>query len=215
MIKIALISEDNLVNYSLKHLVDQQPRFKISHVLPTLDEARIKPLLAKRQVNLIIISVSLPKTDGLELLAQLRVIAPRVPILILSNNEEDEFLANFIRSGCKGCLDRHASVEDLLSAIEEISAGRYVIPAKLQAALNAHEQPLPHERLSNREFQVFLKFIQRKPISTVARELNVTTGAVSVFRSRVLKKLNFKSNADFIFYALQHHLLVLPASLPH
>ncbi|MCB5191339.1 response regulator transcription factor [Methylobacillus arboreus] len=210
MKKIALIGQDSLVNYSLSHLISQHKALQIKHVFAGIDEGVVRKLLARRQYHLVIISVSPCKTDGLELLSNLRSIAPRIPVLLLSNNEDEDFLLNFIRCGCRGYLDKHASAEDLLDAIEEVCAGRHYLPDRLKA----QHAPLPHEQLSRREFQVFLKFIQRKPISTVARELNVTTSAVSVFRSRVLKKLNFKSNADFIFYALQHHLLTLPGNQP-
>ncbi|MCB5185137.1 response regulator transcription factor [Methylobacillus gramineus] len=215
MKKIVLISDDNLINYSLRLLVEQAQDLSISHEFSHIDATKIKPLIVSKRIHLIMINISMPKTDGLEVLSHLREIAPKIPVLILSNNEETEFLLNFIRCGCKGYLDRHASQQNLLDAIQEVSTGGYYLSEKFRDALEAHSAPLPHECLSNREFQVFLKFIQRKPISTVAKELNVSTGAVSVFRSRVLKKLNFKSNADFIFYAMQHHLLILPEQLPH
>ncbi|MCB5186622.1 response regulator transcription factor [Methylobacillus caricis] len=215
MKKIALISDDNLINYSLRHLVEQDKDLSITHEFAHIEDAKLKPLIARKRIHLVMINISMPKTDGLEILTHLRQIAPRIPVLILSNNEENEFVVNFIRCGCKGYLNKHASEQDLLDAIHQVSAEKYYLSEDFKEALVAHSAPLPHESLSNREFQVFLKFIQRKPISTVAKELNVSTGAVSVFRSRVLKKLNFKSNADFIFYAMRHHLLILPEQLPH
>ncbi|MDR5170571.1 response regulator transcription factor [Methylobacillus flagellatus] len=214
MKKIALVSQDSLVNYSLTHLLSQHKELQIKHVLASIDEEKIRKLRAKRQLDLVIVCVSSCKRDGLELLSHLRGIAPHIPVLLLSNSEDEHFLLNFIRCGCKGYLDKYASEEDLVHAIEAVCGGKYYLPEKLRLALQTEQAPLPHEQLSKREFQVFLKFIQRKTIATVARELNVTAGAVSVFRSRVLKKLNFKSNADFIFYALQHHLLTLPDIQP-
>lgn len=210
MKKIALISRDSLVNYALNHLISKHKELQIKHVLAGIDESKIKKLKAKGQLDLVIVCISSGKGDSLELLSQLRGIAPRVPVLLVSNNEDQHFLLNFMRCGCKGYLDKYASEADLVNAIETVCAGHLYLPEPLQHSLKAEHNPLPHEQLSKREFQVFLKFIQRKTIATVARELNVTAGAVSVFRSRVLKKLNIKSNADFIFYALQYHLLTLP-----
>ncbi|ABE48801.1 response regulator transcription factor [Methylobacillus flagellatus] len=210
MKKIALISQDSLVNYSLSHLLSQRKEMQIKHVLASIDEEKIRKLRARRQLDLLIVCVSSCKRDGLELLSHLRGIAPHIPVLLLSSSEDEHFLLNFIRCGCKGYLDKYASEHDLVQAIETVYSGKHHLPDTLRQALQSEQTPLPHEQLSKREFQVFLKFIQRKTIATVARELNVTAGAVSVFRSRVLRKLNFKSNADFIFYALQHHLLTLP-----
>lgn len=204
-----MISENRLVNYSLLHLLSRHRDLQIQDIYPGLDACTQKSLLAKHH-DLVIISLAPYRPDALELLAHLQDITARIPLLILSNGADRHLLRNFIRGGCKGYLEKDATAEDFMQAVIDVCAGRHYLPGRLEPAHLLHGTPLPHDQLSRRELQVFLKLIQCKPIVMVARELDVSPSAVSVFRNRVLKKLNSRSNADFIFYALQHHLLRVP-----
>lgn len=164
---------------------------------------------AQTSPSLIILDVSIPQSDGLETFLDTKQAFPNAPILIINGSEDFDFAANYLRLGCNGYISKNYGIEEIIEGIQAVNAGQpYVKPEVLyKKALLARENRKVHDALSKRELQVFFKLANGKSILNVANDLNISTSTVSVFRSKILKKMHFKNNADLILYAKDQHCL--------
>jgi len=164
--------------------------------------------LKNHKVASIILDISV-LNNALEIVADIRQISPGMPILIINGIEQADHAANFIRQGCNGYLSSQCKYEHIIEGINAITSGlEYIRPTYLYEKIkdilnNANVQ----DRLSKRELQVFLKLAQGKSNLTVAGELNISRSTVSVFKSKIFKKLHINNSAELIVYALNHHCL--------
>lgn len=210
MKNILLVDGYNFIRYTLRQLINSDPELNV--VGEAQDVAEALEQLKTSEIDVIVIDVSMPDKNGLETFCDLKQVVPQIPVLIVSGSEDANYALNFIRLGCKGYLPKYSTDDQILRAIRNISAGKTCLPEPLQhvAAAAQSKSRKPHDGLSAREFQVFFKLAKGKSISSVAQELYITTSSVSVFRSKILKKMNFKSNADLIYYALKNNLIISP-----
>lgn len=164
---------------------------------------------AEASPSLIILDVSIPQSDGLETFLDTKQAFPNTPILIINGSEDFDFAANYLRLGCNGYIAKNYGIEEIIEGIQAVNAGQpYVKPEVLyKKAMLARENRKVHDALSKRELQVFFKLANGKSILNVANDLNISTSTVSVFRSKILKKMHFKNNADLILYAKDQHCL--------
>ncbi len=171
-------------------------------------------LLAKVQRerwDIVILDISFPGSSGLELLRQVRVLQPSIPVLILSMHGEEQYAVRALRSGASGYLTKESASAELLKAIERIArGGRYVTPAvadALAAEIAGESSTQPHRLLSDREFEVLLLLARGKKPTEIAADLNLSVKTVSTYRSRILEKLRISNNAQIVHYAIEHRLI--------
>ena len=161
--------------------------------------------------DIVLLDLTMPGSDGLDVLKQLRREAPQTPVLVLTMHSEDQFAVRSLRAGASGYLTKDSAPSELVGAIRKIVAGgRYISPLMAER-LAAHlgpdaEQPL-HERLSDREYQVLRLIAAGKSTREIAGALSLSIKTVSTYRSRILEKMNFKSNADITYYAVKNQLI--------
>jgi DNA-binding NarL/FixJ family response regulator len=155
--------------------------------------------------------LSMPGMNGLEVLAEIRRQKPNLPVLVLSMHPEDQYAVRVLEAGAWGYLNKGGPPGELVSAIRRVASGRRYITEAVAEQLAARVDPTraraPHERLSNREFQVLCLLAQGRSVSEIAGELTLSVKTVSTFRARVLEKLGLRSNAALVRYALEHNLL--------
>ena len=163
------------------------------------------------ELYVLVMDLSMPGQSGIDALGMIRAKAPDVGILILSGYPEEHYAMNLIRQGASGYLNKECEPMEIVNAIRTIALGRrYISPAVaelLAQQLNRKEGGAPHEQLSEREFQVFCKLAGGQSVSDIARELCLSVKTVSTYRSRVLEKMRFTSNADITSYALRNQLM--------
>jgi two-component system, NarL family, invasion response regulator UvrY len=168
-------------------------------------------LARKQRWDLLILDVTFPGKGGLEVLLELRRERPKLPILILSTHPEDQLALRFIKAGAAGYLTKDNAPKVLLSAIRKVlHGGKYVsesLAEKAVLSLASETTRPPHETLSDREYQVMSRIAAGKAVQEIAKELFLSARTVSTYRARVLEKMNMKTNADLIRYALQHKLV--------
>jgi len=158
--------------------------------------------------DVIILDLNLPDRPGLDVLTQLRGIAP---VLILSMHSEASYASRALRSGALGYVSKSSAREDLVPAIRNVARGeRFLSPALAQ--LLAFDAMWPsgersHESLSGREFQILCLIAAGKPPRDIATELNVSVKTVATHRARLLQKMGLRNNAELVQYAIEHHLL--------
>jgi DNA-binding NarL/FixJ family response regulator len=160
--------------------------------------------------DLVILDVSLPDKHGLEVLKEIKLLRPTLPVLMLSLYPEREFALRALKAGASGYLTKDRAPSELLCAVKEVSAGRRYIPqslAYLMATFLEEGQPsVPHALLSDREFEVLRLLGQGKTVSAVADEMALSVKTISTYRTRLLGKLKLHTTAELIRYAIEHHL---------
>ena len=165
----------------------------------------------KRPWDLFIMDVTIPDKAGTELLDDLLRVCPATPVLVFSVHPERTYAVRMIRSGARGYLNKATGSDQLISAIRTILDGhRYLSPEVAECLVKTVQADcfnIPHELLSNREFQILQLLGSGRSLKEIAGQLSVSTSAVSTYRARLLKKLGVKSNAELARYALEQCLI--------
>jgi two-component system invasion response regulator UvrY len=153
----------------------------------------------------------MPDQSGVDALAAIKARAPDLPVLILSGFPEEHYATTLLRQGASGYLNKECEPMEIVNAIRVISLGkRYITPAVaelLAQQLNRKNDVTPHEQLSEREFQVFLKLAKGETAGDIAKALSLSVKTVSTYRTRVMEKMSLASNSDLTYYALKNKLI--------
>ena len=171
----------------------------------TLDQLRAKAW------DLVILDIYMPDRSGLDILKQIQASYPNTRVLIISGLPERQYALNAIKAGASGYLAKDTAPEELLKAVKAVLRGRrYVSPTLAELLVDDlnqdSDQPL-HTRLSEREFQIFCKLAAGRSVSEIAGELFLSVKTVSTYRSRVLEKMSFSTNADLTLYAVRNGMI--------
>lgn len=162
--------------------------------------------------DIVVLDVTMPGRNGLEVLKEIKQAKPTLPVVMLSMHPEDQFAVRLLKAGASGYMNKESAPAELVGAVRKaIAGGRYVSPAlaeKMTEFIGTDVQTLPHERLSDREFLVLRLIASGKPVSTIARELNLSEKTVSTYRARLLQKMGLQNNAELVHYAFQNQLVV-------
>jgi DNA-binding NarL/FixJ family response regulator len=154
----------------------------------------------------------LPGKSGLDLLKELKAEWPKLPVLVLSGHPEDQFAVRVLKAGAGGYLTKESAPEELAKAIRKILAGgRYVSPTlaeKLALRVKKDLTRMPHEALSDREYEVMSHIASGKTVTEIAEELSLSAKTISTYRARVLEKLGVKNSANIVQYAVRNGLVI-------
>lgn len=174
-----------------------------------MDAQEVLTQVQNRNWDLVILDIALPGRSGLDILRDLKVVRPNLPVLILSAHPEDQYGKRMLRAGAAGYLEKHNAPEELIKAVRKVLVGgRYVSPAlaeKLACDLN-EDRPV-HETLSDREFEVLRMIASGKTVTEIAEQLHLSVTTVSTYRARILEKMNLATTAELIRYALRNHFV--------
>lgn len=167
----------------------------------------------KGSYDLVLLDISMPGRGGLDVLKEIKERLPRLPVLMLSMHPEKEYALRSLRAGASGYLTKDNAPEELVRAIRKVlSGGRYVTASlaeilALEVEKKDHAGRLPHEILSNREYQVLRMIASGKTVSEIAGELFLSVKTVSTYRSRILEKIRAKNNVELTHYAFENRLI--------
>lgn len=168
-------------------------------------------LAALGHFDLILLDVSLPDTNGLEVLKSLRQQNPEQAVLMLSMHPEEQYAIRALKAGARGYLTKESAPAELVSAVRKVSkGGRYISVAmaeKLACYLDRDQEKMPHQLLSDREYQVMLMIAGGKTVSQIADELGLSVKTISTNRVRALEKMTMRNNAEFTYYAVKEGLV--------
>jgi DNA-binding NarL/FixJ family response regulator len=161
--------------------------------------------------DLVILDIGMPDRSGIDILQQIRSVHDRTRVLVLSGYPERQYALNVLRAGASGFIEKGTAPEELLRAVRAVLQGRRYVSSTLAEQLVGEldgdaDKPL-HARLSEREFQVFCKLAAGRAVSEIAAELCLSVKTVSTYRSRILQKMSFETNADLTSYALRNQLI--------
>ncbi|HEV3411792.1 MAG TPA: response regulator transcription factor [Puia sp.] len=209
MLRILIADDHTVVRKGLRQiLLEEYPSAQITE---TADAATLFMKVLREEWDVVITDISMPDKSGLEVLQQIRRDHPRLPVLILSAHSEDQYAIRALKAGANGYLCKDSASEELVFAIRRILLGKKYITSSLAEKLAFHldqeTDHLPHESLSDREFEVMKFLASGKVVSEIASQLCLSVTTISTYRARILTKMNMKTNYDLTRYAMENNLL--------
>ena len=205
---ILIVDDHAIVRLGLKQLVTEAYPYAKLEEAATGREALI--LLDRVRWDLAILDVNLPDQSGIELLKAMKTRQASLPVMMLSLHPEAQYALRALKSGASAYLTKERAPEELATAVNQVLGGHKFITATLAERLAtvafSPADQLPHERLSDREFQVLCAIGQGKTVSSIASDLALSVKTVSTYRTRLLDKLDMKNTTDLIRYTLDHAL---------
>ena len=206
MLKILSIDDHEVVRRGLKDMFTTESA--------TFGEARsgaeAVDLVRKQPWDIAVLDISLGGRSGLEVLSELKQLRPRMPVLILSMHAEEQYAVRAFRAGASGYINKASSGEELRKAILKIiKGGQYVGPTLAEKIVVQLSQPgkVPHENLSNREFEVLCSIASGQTVKEIAAKLSLSDKTISTYRRRILDKMDMRTNAELTHYAIRNGLV--------
>ena len=208
--KKMLIADDHpVVREGLKQIL-----LEISEMIVVDEAGTSQEILERVQQNeydLVLLDISMPDRSGLDVLKELKRTKPNLQILMISIHPEEQYAVRAMRAGAAGYLTKESAPDELVAAVQRVLLGRKYINSslaeKLAFALEVDVKELPHEILSDREYQVMCMIASGKTVKEIAGELMLSDKTVNTYRSRVLRKMRVNSTVELIHYAIKHRLV--------
>ena len=208
MIDILLVDDHAIVREGICRIIDDTSGITISAEASTGQEAL--DLIWKEKYDLVILDISMPGKNGLQTLKEIKKHDAKLPVLMLSMHAEEQYAMRAIKAGASGYLTKESASDQLVSAIRKIYDGRKYIStgvAELLVTDIYHDDDKHlHEYLSDREFEIFKLIVRGSPAKIIAENLSISDKTVSTYRIRILKKMNMKSTAALIHYAIENNI---------
>ncbi|HEY4150903.1 MAG TPA: response regulator transcription factor [Chitinophagaceae bacterium] len=209
MIRILIADDHSVVRQGLERILMKE--FPSALVEQVSDGEDMVNKVMQSEWDLVISDLSMPGRSGLDALQQIKELYPKLPILILSVHPEEHYAIRVLKAGASGYLNKNMAPEELVNAVHRVLLGRkYITPSiaeKLAEQINGETGQLPHELLSDREFEVLKLVASGKSLTEIADILSISATTVSTYRARIMTKMNLKTNADLTRYAMTNNLL--------
>ncbi len=208
MIRILIADDHNVVRKGLTLILESTGQMSVVANFNNGNDAF--NWLCRNECDVALIDIAMPVMNGIELLKHLRKEKPKLPVLILSAYPEDQYAVRLIKAGAAGYLNKECAPDEVVNAVRYVLGGkRHISPAvaeMLALEVSMPEGRLPHETLSNREFQIFMLLAAAKTPTEIADTLKLSVKTVSTYRNRLLEKMCLHSNAELMRYAVDHRL---------
>jgi two-component system invasion response regulator UvrY len=209
MTRLVIADDHAVVRKGLRLILADAEGLVIAGEASSADE--LLTLLRTHEVDAVILDVGLGDSDGIEVLKQIRASFPHIPVLMMSMYSEDVYAIRALRSGASGYIEKSSEPELLLAAVRRVAAGGKWVSANLTEKLMAQvgggsARTLPHELLSDREFEVFRLLGSGRSVTDIARALNLSVKTVSTHRMHIMEKTGLETNAAIIDYVVSNGL---------
>ena len=209
MLRILIADDHTVVRKGLRLiLLEEFPNAVIEEVG---DAGELIKKVMSAKWDIVVSDVSMPGRSGLDSLQQIKLSHPDLPVLILSIHPEEQYALRALKAGASGYLSKDTASDELVKAVQKILLKKkYIsqaIAEKLANSLSRDSILLPHETLSNREFDVMKLLANGKSVSEIAEILSLSITTVSTYRGRVMTKLNLRSNSDLTKYSIENNLI--------
>ncbi len=206
MIRILIADDHSLIRKGLVQILSEKSN---TDVIEASNSKEVFQQLKSINVDAVVLDISLPGKNGIEILKDIKSLYPKISVLMLSVYPEDQYGIRSLKSGASGYLTKDSAPEKLVEAIDKVlSGGKYLSPSiaeKLIAELSGNEvdSENPHHNLSDREFEVMKYIGKGESPGEIANKLNLSIKTISTYKARILGKMNFKNTADIIQYVVK------------
>lgn len=208
-INVIIADDHAILRTGLRQILSETDDVTVIAEAQTANEA-IK-LCRSPEANVLLLDISLPDRSGLEALKYIKKENPHIAVLMLSMHREDQYAVRALKAGASGYLCKQSASSELVNAIHIIAKGKkYITPAVAEILANqvgTENGKAPHEMLSDREFQTLTMIASGLTVSEIADKLSLSVKTVSMYRTRLLEKMQLKHNAELTHYAIKNHLV--------
>ena len=208
MIRIVIADDHAIVREGLKRIVGDAPDLNVAG--EAADGTEVMKAVRELEFDILVLDLSMPGRSGMELIKLVKAEKPKLRILVLSMHQETQYAVRAIKSGASGYLTKESAPAQLEQAIRKIAGGGAYISAEVAEQLALGAMPgsdtLPHESLSDREFEVFRLLVSGEAVSEVAHKLNLSVKTVSTHKANLMQKLGLSNQTELVRYALKHGL---------
>lgn len=209
MIHVVLCDDHALVRRGIRDTLVEAPDIQVT--AEAASYAELREALRSAACDVLLLDLNMPGRSGLEVLASVRETHPAIHVLIVSMYPEDQYAVRCLRAGAQGYANKASDPGELIGAVRTLVAGRKYLTAEvaqmLAQSVSQPELEAPHTTLSERELQTLLKIASGRRLSDIAEELMLSPKTVSVYRARVLEKLQLGNNAELTVYAIRNNLV--------
>jgi two-component system invasion response regulator UvrY len=210
MIRIGIVDDHVIVRRGLRQFLSEEVDLRVTGEAANGHEAL--ELVRQGEVDVLLLDISMPGQGGIDALQAIKTRFPELPVIILSGFPEQHYAVTLIKQGASGYLNKECDPTEIANAVRTVARGRrYVTPAVAELLADSLGRgdvaAPPHEALSERELQVFLRLAQGETVGHIADSMCLSVKTVSTYRSRVLDKLDLKTNSDLTYYALKNGLV--------
>jgi len=209
MIRILIADDHPIVRAGLRQIVIEAADMVVA--AEASDGHEVLAQVRQADFDVLLLDLTIPGLSGLDVLKQVKIEKPNLRVLILSVHPEDQYAVRVLRAGAWGYVTKASAPEQLIAAIRKVHEGRRYVSPVLAEQLAEHLEPgaatMPHESLSDREYQVLCLLASGKTATEIADTLALSVKTVSTYRSRILEKMGMRSNAELTHYAIQNGLV--------
>jgi two-component system, NarL family, invasion response regulator UvrY len=207
--KILIADDHAVVREGLKQILSGVPGAEEIDEAPDGQEVLRK--IEIKEYDIVLLDISMPGKSGLEVLKEIKLLKPKIPVLMLSIYPEGQYATRVLKAGASGYLTKDSATDELVTAVEKVvNGGRYITPSlaeKLASDFSQEYDKRPHEYLSDREFEVFKMIAAAKSIKEIADKLFISVKTVSTYKARIYEKMNMSNNSELTQYAIDNGLL--------
>ena len=208
MTRVLIADDHALVRDGLRHILRSASGLEVAG--DASDGATTIAMIRATAADVLVLDLSMPGRNGVELLKQIKDEKPALRILVLTMHAEQQYAVRAFKAGASGYLTKESASAELVTAVSKVAAGGvYVSLAmaeRLAQSLNEPADDLPHQRLSDREFEVFRRIAAGETITQIAQALSVSAKTVSTYKTRILEKMQMPHETALVRYAMRHKL---------
>ncbi len=205
--KILIADDHSVVRRGLVTILKDE--FPLALIAEATDGAELLQKASADNWDIVISDISMPGRSGMEILKELKEVAPKVPVLILSVHAPEQYAVRTIKAGASGYLTKESAPELLVKVVQHIMGGRkYITPEIAEMLAESYNDDKPvHENLSDREFEVMKLIASGKTVSEIGNMLSLSVNTISTYRSRILEKMRMASNSELTHYTISNKLI--------
>jgi DNA-binding NarL/FixJ family response regulator len=212
MIRILIADDHTIVREGLKQMLSEEDGFLVAG--EAANGLEVLKKLREQAFDVLLMDMSMPGRNGIELIKQVKGEKPKLAILVLSMHKEKQYAVRALKAGAQGYLTKESAPGQLVSAIRKVAGGGVFISTevaeRLALELGSNHDAAPHTLLSDREYQIFTMLVSGAPIGGIADELSLSVKTISTHKTRILQKMRMSSSAELIHYAIRNQLVELP-----
>ena len=209
MIKIIIADDHPLIREGFKKILSQESDIEICSIAENGTE--LLKILPKTKCDVVIIDLNMPGKSGVDLIKDIKTSHPKIKVLVVSAYSEEEFGMRLLKSGISGYVPKDTAAEELVNAIRTVNTGeKYITKSlsnKIASSFDKDVSARPHEKLSDREFQILCLIAEGFSVNEISAKLSISISTVNTYHSRICEKMDMKSNAELIRYAIQNKLV--------